>query len=224
VGGQTLPNNAHFGSLIGKFPAKNCVKVTEVLLELYERERVPAEDFNSFASRTGIERLREILEPLRQVPSFESDPSFYEDFGHEHERFAVRKGLKGECAGSTVAETVPSIEAAREWLAQTEALIYHKEYEHAALAAYEAAAAAARVPLYQRLVDPFTADEALWEFENLFVLSGQTRGAWEGVSSNFDERKRNCLDEAAARMILDEARSFVSYCGLGLSKKAGAFT
>src|SRR5207244_6623536 len=131
---------------------------------------------NSFVSRTGTERLKEILEPLRQVPTFEQDPSFYEDYGHENERFAVRKGIKGECAGSTVAETIPSIDAAREWLAQAEALIYHREFEHAVLAAYEATAAAARVPLYRPLVDPFTADEALWEVENLFVLSGQTAG------------------------------------------------
>jgi sulfite reductase beta subunit-like hemoprotein/uncharacterized protein (UPF0332 family) len=223
VGGQARLDNAQFGSLIGKFPAKNCVKVTETLLQLYEKERQVAEDFNSFVSRIGTKRLKEILDPLRQVPSFETDPSFYEDYGHEHERFAVRKGIKGECAGPTVAETVPTIEAAREWLAQAEALIYHKEYEHAVLAAYEAAAAGARVPLYQRLVDPFTAVEALWEFENLFVLSGETRGAWEGVSSNFEELKKTEPDEAATRRILDEARSFVSYCALRLNGESGEF-
>src|SRR5229473_920247 len=247
VGGQTVPNAAQFGSLLGKFPAKNCVKVTETLLELYENDRLPEEDFNSFASRTGTEALKQILEPLRQVPSFEIDPSFYQDYGHEHEHFAVRKGIKGECAGSTVAETVPTIEKAREWLAQADALIYHKEYEQAVLAAYEAAAAAARVPLYERLVDPFNADEALWEFENLFVLTGQTNGAWEAVSSKFETLKNEaitsvryasgvryasaCRDdgieargeterqaeayrtpEAALRKILEEARSFVSYC------------
>ena len=243
VGGQILPDRAQFGLLLGKFPAKNCVKVTENLLQLFEREALPAEDFNAFVSRTGIERLREILDPLRQVPSFADDPSFYEDYGHEHERFAVRKGIKGECAGSTVAETVPTIDAAQEWLAQAEALVYHKEYGQAALAAYEAAAAGARVPLYQHLVDPFTSDEALWEFENLFVLSGQTRGDWEGISSRFEHLKFSCLDtvsqtsvdgetdvgdfererrqtgvhqtlEAAARQILEEARKFVSYCSL----------
>lgn len=243
VGGQTRPDRAQFGLLVGKFPAKNCVKVTENLLQLFERDGLPAEDFNAFVNRTGIERLREILDPLRQVPSFADDPSFYEDYGHEHERFAVRKGIKGECAGSTVAETVPTIKVAREWLAQAEALVYHKEYRQAALAAYEAAAAGARVPLYEHLVDPFTSDEALWEFENLFVLSGQTRGAWDGVSSRFDQLKFSCLEsvsqtsdgretasrdfageqpqtevhltiEAAARQILDEARKFVSYCAL----------
>jgi sulfite reductase (ferredoxin) len=250
VGGQTLPERAQFGLLLGKFPAKNCVKVTESLLELFKREGLPAEDFNSFVGRTGIERLREILDPLRQIPSFSDDPSFYEDYGHEHERFAVRKGIKGECAGSTVAETVPTVDAAREWLAQAEALAYHKEYQQAALAAYEAAAAGARVPLYQQLVDPFTSDEALWEFENLFVLSGQTRGDWEGISSRFEKLKfatlesgrQACVDhetaegdfnreqrqsevcrtvEAASREILVEARKFVRYCELLEKKETG---
>jgi hypothetical protein len=92
-----------------------------------------------------------------------------------------------------VAETLPTIEAARERLAQTEALIYHQEHEAAALAAYEAAAAAARVPLYEKLVDPFTAEEALWEFENLFVLSGETGGEWDDVSSRFEQLKNAVL-------------------------------
>jgi len=217
VGGHPGPNAAQFGSLLGKFPAKNCVRVTETLLEVYAKERLPEEDFNSFVARTGTEALRQILEPLRQVPSFETDSSFYEDYGHEHEHFAVRKGIKGECAGSTVAETVPTIDAARVWLEQAEALIYHKEYEHAALAAYEAAGAAARVPLYQKLVDPFTADEAFWEFENLFVLSGEVEKDWEGISSTFAELKKDALENVrqdAARKILDEARSFVGYCTL----------
>ncbi len=238
--------------LLGKFPAKNCVKVTETLLELYQKTKLPAEDFDSFVARIGIERLKETVEPLRQVPAFEGDPSFYEDYGHEHECFAVRKGIKGECAGSTVAETIPSIKAAHEWLAQAEALIYHKEYQHAVLAAYEAAAAAARVPLYERLVDPFTAEEALWEFENLFVLSGQTQGAWQELSSKFEALKKNGIEdvrqtsvsrdvtgrepnetrrqtevcrtpnEEAARMILAEARSFVNYCAQRKFAEAGA--
>ncbi len=232
VGGRVRGDDAQFGALIGKFPAKNCVKVTETLLGLYEKTKLPAEDFDSFAARTGTERLKEILEPLRQVPSFEQDSSFYEDFGHEHEHFAVQKGIKGECAGSTVAETIPTIDAANEWLAQAEALIYHKEYEHAVIAAYEAAAAAARVPLYERLVDPFTADEALWEFENLFVLSGQTQGAWEDVSSKLARLKEDGLKtqsgvlqtpgEVSAQAILNEARSFVRYCAEGMFAEAGA--
>ena len=212
LGGQTTPASAQIAHLIGKFPAKNCIKVIETLLRLYKEERLAAEEFNSFVTRVGEKRLRELLEPLRSVPSFEEDRSFYQDYGHENERFAVRQGIKGECAGSTVAESVPSIDHAGEWLAQAAAFIYHKEYEQAMLTAYEAAAAAARVLLYQRLVDPFTADEALWEFENLFVISGQTNGAWERISSRFIELKGYEANENTAREILNEARRFVDYC------------
>jgi dissimilatory sulfite reductase (desulfoviridin) alpha/beta subunit len=126
VGGQTEGDAAQFGSLLGKFPARNCVQVTQSLLGLFETSKHPGEDFNSFVTRTGVERLKEVLKPLQEVPSFEDDPSFYEDYGHEHERFAVRKGVKGECAGPTVAEKVPTIEIAREWLAQADAHVYHK--------------------------------------------------------------------------------------------------
>ena len=213
VGGHAQGDVAQFGSLLGKFPAKNCVRVTETLLKVFEEERSPNEDFNAFAARAGTERLKELLKPLQQVPSFAEDPSFYEDYGHEHERFAVRKGVKGECAGSTVAEQVPTIEAAHEWLAQAEAYLYHKDYEQAALASYEAAAAAARVPLYPRGVDPFTSAEALWEFENLFVLSGETSGLWRDVSSKFDGLKaRGRNGTQRPEEIVIEARSFVNYC------------
>lgn len=222
VGGQAEGELAQFGSLLGKFPARNCVKVTQSLLGVFEAEKNRGEDFNAFVVRTGVDRLKEILKPLQEVPRFEDDPSFYEDYGHEHERFAVRKGVKGECAGSTVAEKVPTIDIAREWLAQADAYFYHKEYEQAVLAAYEAAAAVARVPLYRRLVDPFTSAEALWEFENLFVLSGETGGLWKDVSSNFDLLKAKALamvrrpegeDRASATQeMISQARSFLNYC------------
>ena len=78
--------------------------------------------------------------------------------------------------------------------------------------AYEAAAAAARVPLYQRLVDPFTSLEALWEFENLFVLSGQTDGSWNDLWNTLEEMKAGVADEAAAQAALELAREFVGYC------------
>jgi len=212
LGGETRPDRAQIAHSIGKYPAKNGVRVIEALLALYSQEKLPAEEFNAFLTRVGDERLKHLLEPLRFIPSFAEDPEFYQDHGHENERFAVRPGVKGECAGSTVAESVPTIDQAREWLAQAEAFIYHKEYGPAMLAAYEAAACAGRVPLYTRLVDPFTADEVLWEFENLFVLSGQTGGTWQNLSSRFIELKSYEANEAAAKGILSESRKFVAYC------------
>jgi sulfite reductase (ferredoxin) len=208
LGGQTDASSAQIAQLIGKFPAKNCTQVIKTLLHLYKGERNADEKFNEFVARIGEKRLRQLLEPWREV----SDSSFYDDYGHENERFAVRQGVKGECAGSTVAQSIPSIEKPRELLAQADALFYHHEYEHAMLVAYEAAAAAACVPLYERLVDPFTDDEALWEFENLFVLSGQTKGEWQQLSSRLIELKSEDPTETTASTLLTEARSFIKYC------------
>ena len=212
VGGQTNPESARFAHLLGKFPAKHSINVIETLLQLFNEERVDAEEFSAFVNRVGDSRLRAALEPWRAVPSFEADSSFYQDYGHENERFAVRPGVKGECADKIVAEVVPQIDAARELISQAEAFLYHKEFEHAMRAAYEAAAAGARVPLYSRLVDPFKSDEALWEFENLFVLSGQTKGEWPNISERLLELRDSEANETGAQMILAEARNFVTYC------------
>jgi len=212
LGGDTNPEAPHFARLIGKFPAKHSMNVMATLLQLYKEERVDTEEFSAFVNRVGESRLRAILEPWRAAPSFEADPIFYQDYGHDNERFAVRPGVKGECAEKIVPETVPQIDAARELIAQAEAFLYHKEYEHAMRAAYEAAAAAARVPLYARLVDSFTSDEVLWEFENLFVLSGQTKGDWQGVSARFLQLKNGESNETGVKIILDEAGEFVTYC------------
>jgi sulfite reductase beta subunit-like hemoprotein len=212
LGGQTDPRTAQIAQLVGKFPAKNCTQVIKSLLSLYRDERHADEEFNEFVARVGEKRIQELLEPWRQVPGFADDSGFYDDYGHENERFAVRQGVKGECAGSTVAESVPNIESSLELLAQADAFFYHHEYEHAMLVAYEAAASAARVPLYRRLVDPFTGDEALWEFENLFVLSGETHGEWQQLSSRFLELKGYGPTDNAASALLSKARSFINYC------------
>lgn len=212
LGGRTNPEAPHFARLVGKFPAKHSMNVLATLLQLYKEERVDTEEFSAFVNRVGESRLRATLEPWRAAPPFEADPTFYQDYGHDNERFAIRPGVKGECADKIVPETVPQIDAAHELIAQAEAFLYHKEYEHAMRAAYEAAAAAARVPLYARLVDPFTSDEVLWEFENLFVLSGQTKGDWQDVSARFLRFKNGESNETGVKIILDKAREFVTYC------------
>jgi hypothetical protein len=188
------------------------VKVLATLLALYRAERREGEQFGACLARLGDARVKAALEPLRAVPPFAADPQFYEDWGHENERFAVRQGVKGECAGATVAEKVPALDDARERLAQGEAYFLHREYEAAAAAAYEAAAAAARVPLYRRLVDPFTAEQALWEFENIFVLAGETGGAWRELAAELARLRAAPAEEAAARASLDRAREFLAYC------------
>ena len=135
----------------------------------------------------------------------------------------MRQGFKGECAGSTIAEVVPTLEEAREWLAQAEAYIHHGAFAEALQAGYEAAGAAARVPLYRRLVDPFTAEQALWEFENIFVLSGRdgrsldrSLGALRAPEACRGQRSRGAVRSST------RPRALVDYCA-AFSGEAKAF-
>ncbi|MFN0120611.1 MAG: nitrite/sulfite reductase, partial [Blastocatellia bacterium] len=195
LGGQANHGNPRAGHVVGRFPARAAVNVVEALLRLHETEKLPGEEFNAFIKRLGDERVKAVLEPLKAIPAYEDDPRFYEDYGHENEKFAVRGGLRGECAGTPVAEIIPVIENAQAHLNQAQALLGHGNFEQAQIEAFEAAAAAARVPLYKHLVDPFSAAETLWEFENIFVHSGQTDGAWQDLTHLFTTLKNAAPDE-----------------------------
>ncbi len=212
LGGAANHGQPKAGKIVGKFPARASIQVVETLLKLHNDEKLAGEDFNSFLARVGDQRVKEVLEPLRAVPSFEDDPTFYDDYGHENEKFTVRSGIRGECAGTTIAELVPTFAEATERLSQATAQFHHGNYEAVQLEAYEAAVAAARVPLYQRLVDPITSVEALWSFENIFVLAGLTNGVWKDLSATFEALKSASAEAANAQATLEQARAFVSYC------------
>ncbi|MBP6824611.1 MAG: nitrite/sulfite reductase, partial [Acidobacteria bacterium] len=212
LGGQSNHGKAQAAKVFGRFPARNAINVVETLFKFHDSEKLADEDFNSFIARIGDARVKEVLEPLKAIPAFDTNPEFYDDYGHENERFTVRSGVRGECAGTTIAEVVPTIETAQTKLEQAKAYLLHGNYEQVLLESYETAAAAARVPLYQKLVDPFTSLEALWEFENLFVLSGKTGGSWKNLLATFEEVKAGLADEASAQAALELAGEFVSYC------------
>ena len=154
LGGQSNHGKPQAAKVYGRFPARNAINVVETLFKLHDAEKLDDEDFNSFIARIGDARVKEVLEPLKAIPAFDTDPEFYDDYGHENERFTVRSGVRGECAGTTIAEIVPTIETAQTKLEQAKAYLLHGNYEQALLEAYETAAAAARVPLYQNWLIP----------------------------------------------------------------------
>lgn len=211
LGGQMQGDDTRYGNVIGKYPAKHCVSVVKQLLDFYREKRQNGEEFNDFVERMGTDAFKELLQDLRDAPSYEEDPSFYADYRHGNEEFSVRKGVKGECAGTTIGEQVPEMQDARDRLSQAEAYLYHKEFSNAAGEAYEAAADAVRVPLYDRLVDPFSAEESIWKFENLFVLSGESEGEWTELTSELNGLKE-AGDEESARALIEKARALIDYC------------
>ncbi len=212
VGGGTALDQTAFGERIGKFPARNCQKVVAKLLELYSDEKKDEESFSACMARVGKDRIRDLLAPLAEIPSFDQAPEFYQDWGHENEKFAIRTGIKGECAGAPVQEKVPHFESAKEKISQAEAFLAHKEYANAQIEAVEAMAAAARVPLYTALVDPFTTEQVLWEFENVFVRSGKAGREWLDFADKMTAEKNAPPSEARTQTLITLAHKHLAEC------------
>ena len=212
VGGGSDFDRTSFAERIGKFPARNCPKIVEKLVELYANEKRGNESFNACLTRVGKERVRELLAPLAEIPSFDEDPEFYKDWGHENERFAIRTGIKGECAGVPVQEKIPQVETAKEKLSQAEAFLMHKEFSNAQIEAYEAMAEAARIPLYAVLVDPFTSEQSLWEFENIFVRAGRSNPEWLNLGDKMKAEKEAPGTDVQVKALINRAKKFIAEC------------
>ncbi|MDA9101384.1 nitrite/sulfite reductase [Omnitrophica bacterium] len=212
VGGGLALNDTALGERLGKVPARNGAKVVGVLVDTYAKEKQGDESFSACMKRLGKSKLQEILEPFTQIPSFDEDPSYYKDWGHGNEKFSIRTGVKGECAGAPIQEKAPVMSDAKERLAQAEAFLMHEEYFNAQLEAYEAMGQAVRVPLYANLVDPFTSEQALWEFENVFVRAGKTPKEWLDLSEKCETAKSAASSEDHARSMIEIAKKLILSC------------
>ncbi len=212
VGGSLAGDETRLAESVIKVPTRNAPKVVEKLLQIYEKERKNGEHFDFLMKRLGKQYLNEQLQEYTHVPSFEEDPGFYRDWGHEEEQFDIMTGVKGECAGTTVEEKVPTFEDAESSLQQAEALHIHKDYTVAILESYKAMSDAAHVPLYSRLVDPFTHAQTIWQFENLFVRTGEVNDKWLDIHDRMEDVILMEANEELSAELLALAHEFYTLC------------
>ncbi len=212
VGGSLAGEETRLAESVIKIPTRNAPKVVRKLLQIYEKERSNGDHFNLVMKRLGKDFLNEQLQEFTQIPSFEEDSDFYKDWGHEDEQFDIMTGVKGECAGATVEEKVPTFQDAEAALQQAEALHIHKDYEVAIIESYKAMSHAAHVPLYTRLVDPFTPAQTIWEFENLFVRTGEVDEKWLDIHDRMEDTVKMEASEELSAEILALAREFHALC------------
>lgn len=212
VGGGLYGDDTRLATSIIKVPTRNAPRVVKRLLELYRDENQGNEHFDLVMERIGRDRIKDEINQFTDIPSFEEDPSFYDDWGHEEEKFELQKGMKGECAGATVEEKIPSFTDARKRIEQAEALLAHGEYGASIMESYHSCSASAHVPLYTKLVDPFTPEQTMWEFENLLVRTGEADGRWMDISSVLrDKIGREPSAELASEM-LSTAKELYAEC------------
>jgi sulfite reductase (ferredoxin) len=212
VGGGLYGDDTRLATSIIKVATRNAPKVVRRLLELYRDEKNGDEHFDLVMERLGRDRIKAEIKEFAQVPTFEEDPSYYQDWGHEEEKFELQKGVKGECAGATVEEKIPTFSDAEKRIQQAEALLKHGEYNTSIMEAYHSCAASAHVPLYTKLVDPFTSHQTIWEFENLLVRTGDADERWLDISGVLKDMLDQAASEELAVEMLEIAKDLYTEC------------
>ncbi|MGD9651692.1 MAG: nitrite/sulfite reductase [Candidatus Dadabacteria bacterium] len=212
IGGGLYGDETRLATSIIKVPTRNAPKVVKHLIELYRDEREGDEHFDVVMERLGRDRLKEEITQFTDIPSFEEDPTFYEDWGHENKKFELLKGMKGECAGATVEEKVPDFATAEKRIQQAEAFLSHSDYAASIRESYRACSDSAHVPLYTKLVDPFTTEQTMWEFENLLVRTGETDQKWLNISVTLKDLAAEEPTEELANKMLGIAKDIYAEC------------
>jgi len=212
VGGGLYGDDSRLATSIIKVPTRNAPKVVKKLLELYRDEKNGEEHFDFVMERLGRDRIKEEITEFTQIPTFEEDPSYYQDWGQEEEKFELQRGVKGECAGATVEEKIPTFSDAEKRIQQAEALLKHGEYNTSIMEAYHSCAASAHVPLYTKLVDPFTSEQTMWEFENLLVRTGESDERWIDISGVLKDMVDQEESEELAVEMLEIAKDLYAEC------------
>jgi sulfite reductase beta subunit-like hemoprotein len=95
VGGRTGVDT-RFAKPLARVPARLVPDAVRTLLYVYRRDRVEGESFDAFATRTGFDRLAELVSPWTELPPASETPEAYVDWGGS-QKFTPETGA-GECA------------------------------------------------------------------------------------------------------------------------------
>jgi sulfite reductase (NADPH) hemoprotein beta-component len=96
VGGGVTEQNASFGRLAAKVPARRITEVVERLIDLYAREKKGGESATDFFGRVDVELVKQVLLPLEQFNPAEAVAEDYIDLAEAGEFAPVI--MDGECS------------------------------------------------------------------------------------------------------------------------------
>jgi sulfite reductase (ferredoxin) len=143
VGGEWTNNGGSYGLAIGAFPSKRIPDLVERLTEVWLREREPGERLQAFIKRAGRAKLKEALDDLRHVPTYEEDRSYYADWGDPRDYTIGDMGV-GECAGEVVTATEFGLATSEREVFEAQLVLEGGDVPRAADLAYRAMLSAAK--------------------------------------------------------------------------------
>jgi sulfite reductase (ferredoxin) len=143
VGGEWTNNGGSYGLAIGAFPSKRIPDLVERLTEVWLRERQPGERLQAFIQRAGRAKIKEALDDLRHVPTYEEDRSYYADWGDPRDYTIGDMGV-GECAGEVVTATEFGLATSEREVFEAQLVLEGGDVPRAADLAYRAMLSAAK--------------------------------------------------------------------------------
>jgi len=96
VGGSADGDNAAFGRVAAKIPARRAPEAVDRLVQLYVAERRDGERLSDFFIRTDVARVKTVLADLEKLTESDARPEDFIDLAEEQEFAPVV--LDGECS------------------------------------------------------------------------------------------------------------------------------
>jgi sulfite reductase (ferredoxin) len=230
LGGQWQDNAGAYGLALGApVPSKRIPEVVDRLANRFIRERQSDESFQQFIKRLGKKELRDMLEDLTAVPSFDRDPSFYSDWGDPRVYTIGDMGV-GECAGEVVSVVEFDMAAAARLVFEGQLRLDDGDYEQADSLAYRAMIEAARSLVRTQLMDVVNEPSVIVEEFRTRFHDAQffpDRYAGNRFAEYLFRRHASPPLEASgdqARRIVEEAQLFIeaAYAGHHIIAERGA--
>ena len=168
LGGRWDQNAGSYGLGIGSVPAKVVPEALEKITTFFVSERQTGENFQDFVARVGKKSLRNSVDHLMQVPTYEEGPSYYSDWGNPRE-FSIGDLATGECAGEVVSFGDFELAAAERLVFEAQIKLDEQELVEADRLAYHAMLEAAKGLIkMEKVTVPEHPDSIVQEFKKLF--------------------------------------------------------
>jgi len=214
LGGKWGDNGGAYGLAIGAVPSKRIPEAVQRITQRFVAERRPVESFQSFTERVGKRSLKAAIDDLTVVPSHDSDPSFYSDWGDPREFTLGDMGI-GECAGEVVSLAEFDLAAAEAQVFEAQLELEDGHYQHADELAYDGMLLAAKGLIKTEFVD-ITDESAdiVREFKTRFFDTERFFDTYAGGKFAMYLFRRHEATERpgtadAARQLIEEAQLFL---------------
>jgi sulfite reductase (ferredoxin) len=176
LGGQWTQNAGAYGLAIGAVPARNIPATVDRILEYFLENRLGDESFQTFCKRMGRGAIRDLLGDLIEIPAFETNPEYYQDWGDARE-YSMSDYGEGECAGELVPLTEFGLQRAETEIFEAQIDFDRSAYTDAARKAYGSMLTAAKALIQGQFIDiTDSPDHIVREFDARFC---QTELFWD---------------------------------------------